>query len=47
MNRRDTVLVLLALGAVPLAAVGQPVAKPARIAFLGFGSPEATVIYAE
>src|SRR5208282_3363535 len=47
MNRRDTILVLLGLGALPLAAAGQPVAKPARIAYLGFGSPETTGIFAE
>jgi putative tryptophan/tyrosine transport system substrate-binding protein len=47
MNRRDAVLVLLGLGAVPVAAVGQPAAKPARIALLGYGSPETTGIYVE
>lgn len=39
MNRRDAVLVLLALGAVPLAAKAQP-AKPALIAYLGFATLE-------
>jgi putative ABC transport system substrate-binding protein len=41
MNRRDTVLALLALGAAPLATRAQPAGKPARIAWLGFTSPEA------
>src|SRR5882762_7684344 len=39
MNRRDTVLALLALGAAPLAAEAQPVAKVARIGYLFTGSP--------
>jgi putative ABC transport system substrate-binding protein len=34
MNRRDTVLALLALGAVPLAAEAQPAGKVYRIGFL-------------
>ena|SRR5437868_7057628 len=34
MNRRDTVLALLALGKAPLAAEGQQAAKVARIGFL-------------
>ena len=42
MNRRDTLLALVALGAVPLAARAQPIAKPARIAYLHFSSPEAS-----
>lgn len=40
MNRRDTLLALLALGAAPLAARAQQPAKPARIAYLAFASPE-------
>lgn len=40
MDRRDAVLALLALGAAPLAARAQLTAKPARIAWLGLGSPE-------
>jgi putative ABC transport system substrate-binding protein len=43
MNRRDTVLALLALGAAPLAAEAQPAAKVARIGYLftgSHGSPE-------
>jgi|SRR5450631_562658 len=47
MNRRDTVLVLLSLGAVPLATRAQPMTKPARIAYLGFGSPETTATYVD
>ncbi len=42
MNRRDTVLTLLALGAAPLAAPAQPAAKPARIIVLTWGSPPAS-----
>ena len=34
MNRRDTVLALLALGAAPLAAQAQPTAKAARVGWL-------------
>src|SRR5438067_13750758 len=34
MDRRDTVLALLALGAAPLAADGQQTAKVARIGYL-------------
>lgn len=41
MNRRDTLLALLAFGAVPVAARAQQPAKPARIAWLGLGSAEA------
>ena len=37
MNRRDTLLGLLALGAGPLAARAQPAAKPARIIWLLLG----------
>jgi putative ABC transport system substrate-binding protein len=40
MNRRDTVLALLALGATPLAADAQQRAKSARIACFVSGSPE-------
>src|SRR5437899_3691621 len=36
MDRRDTVLALLALGAAPLAAEAQQAAKVARIGFLPF-----------
>lgn len=39
MNRRDTLLGLLALGASPLAARAQPAAKPARIVWLLQGRP--------
>lgn len=38
MNRRDTLLVLLTLGALSLAAHAQPAAKPARIGFLFAGT---------
>ena len=41
MNRRDTVIALLALGAVPLTTRPQPPTKPARIGYLGFSNPEA------
>ena len=41
MNRRDTVIALLALGAAPLATRAQPPTKPARIGYLGFSNPEA------
>jgi len=41
MKRRDAVLAILALGAVPLAAHAQQRAKPARVATLQAGSPEA------
>jgi putative ABC transport system substrate-binding protein len=37
MNRRDTLLGLLALGTSPLAARAQPAAKPARVIYLIFG----------
>ena len=37
MDRRDTLLVLLALGAAPLGAVAQPAAKVARIGYLSAG----------
>ena len=40
MNRRDAVLVLLALGTAPLTAFPQQPAKPARIAWLSLGRPE-------
>ena len=38
MNRRDTVVALLALGAAPLASVAQQLARVARIGFLGSAS---------
>src|SRR5947207_1899870 len=38
MDRRDTLLVLLTLGALSLAAHAQPIAKPARIGFLFTGT---------
>jgi hypothetical protein len=41
MNRRDTVLALLALGVAQLTTEAQP-AKPSRIAYLALGSPEST-----
>jgi len=40
MNRRNAVLVLLGLGAVPLTTLAQSAAKPARVGYLGFASPE-------
>jgi putative ABC transport system substrate-binding protein len=40
MNRRETVLALLALSAAPHATRAQQAAKPARIAFLSESSPE-------
>ena len=42
MNRRDTLLGLLALGAGPLAARAQPAAKPARIIIPILGPPPAS-----
>ena len=40
MNRRDTVIAFLALGAAPLAALAQPAGKVYRVGFLaGGGSP--------
>ena len=36
MNRRDTLLSLIALGSSPLAALAQPGGRPARIGFLSF-----------
>ena len=39
MNRRDTLLVLVALGTTPLASRAQPAAKSARIVVFGFGGP--------
>jgi len=42
MNRRDTVLGLLALGAAPIASQAQSARKSPRIAYLGFGTPEAS-----
>jgi putative ABC transport system substrate-binding protein len=41
VNRRDTVIALLALGAAPLATRAQPPTKAARIGYLGFSNPEA------
>jgi hypothetical protein len=38
MDRRDTLLVLLTLGVLSLAARAQPTAKPARIGFLFAGT---------
>src|SRR5204863_4320468 len=38
MDRRDTLLVLLTLGALSLAAHAQPTATPARIGFLFAGT---------
>ena len=40
MNRRDTVLALLALSASPFAVQAQQPSKPARVAMLGFSNPE-------
>ena len=42
MNRRDTLFAMLALGMTPFASEAQQPAKPARIAVLGFGSPDTT-----
>jgi putative ABC transport system substrate-binding protein len=41
MNRRDTLLALLAVGSAPLASHAQQPIKQARIGFIGFGTPEA------
>jgi len=38
MNRRDTVLSLLALGTAPYLAIAQPAGKVWRVGFLGLGS---------
>lgn len=43
MNRRDTVLALLALGVGPLPVKAQQLAKSARVAYLGFGEPESAM----
>jgi putative ABC transport system substrate-binding protein len=40
MKRRNAVLVLLGLGAVPLATIAQSAAKPAQVGYLAFGGPE-------
>lgn len=40
MNRRDTVLALLVIGASPLVAEAQQAKKPARIGYLSMASPE-------
>ena len=40
MNRRDTLLALLAVGTAPLASHAQQPIKQARIAHIGFGTPE-------
>ena len=37
MNRRESIIALVALGAVPLAAEAQQVAKVARIGYLSNG----------
>lgn len=42
MNRRDTLLALLAVGTAPLASHAQQPIKQARIAFIGYGTPETT-----
>lgn len=42
MNRRDAVLAILALGAVPLSAEAQPTGAVYRIGFLGPGLPSTT-----
>ncbi len=39
MNRREAVLTILAVGAIPLAALAQPSGRPARIVFLRLGRP--------
>lgn len=39
MNRREAVLTVLAIAAMPLVARAQPAAKPARIMFLIWGTP--------
>lgn len=41
MNRRDTLLALLAVGTAPLASHAQQPIKQARIGYIGFGTPEA------
>lgn len=43
MNRRDTVLALLALGATPLSAEAQQQSKPWRIGFFYFGSRQSAI----
>src|ERR1700681_1717055 len=43
MNRRDTVLALLALGATPLAAEARQQSKPWRIGFFYFGSRQSAI----
>lgn len=43
MNRRDTVIALLALGAAPLASFAQQQGKVWRIDYLDFGSRQSTV----
>ncbi|CAG0955617.1 hypothetical protein BURK1_00434 [Burkholderiales bacterium] len=40
MNRRDTLVALLAVGTVPLASHAQQPTRQARVAFVGYGSPE-------
>jgi putative ABC transport system substrate-binding protein len=40
MNRRDTLLALLAVGTAPLASHAQQPIKQARIAYVGLGTPE-------
>jgi putative ABC transport system substrate-binding protein len=40
MNRRDTVLALLALGAAPLAAEARPAGKVPRVGFLSSSTPQ-------
>jgi len=40
MNRRGTLLALLAVGTAPLASHAQQPVKQTRIAFIGFGTPE-------
>lgn len=41
MNRRDTLRALPAVGTAPYAAHAQQPIKQARIAFIGYGTPEA------
>ena len=41
MNRRDSLFALIALCAAPLPSDAQQSARPARIAWLGLGTPEA------
>ena len=46
MDRRDTVLALLALGAAPLAAEAQPATTVARIGYLATNPASSPHVYA-